>query len=738
MSTLAPVRPPAPQPSTPSPTRPAQPTSRLSRWCARHRWLVMLAATLVLVAGGFGASQGIITTPAEDQLVGDSRQAYAILTDADFGQRPTEQVVITSRSGPIDEATVRSLAAEVRQAYQGVKGVAAVGDPVPGADGRSIVVPVELVADPKGESAPEPAEVVGPVLEQTRAFAADHPGYEVGQFGEGSVTKELDATMGDDFVKAEIFSIPVTLIVLLIAFGSVVAAGVPLLLGLGSVAAAMGVTAAASRGLVDVDPYAQSLILLIGLAVGVDYALFILRRAREERAAGASVEDSIAIAGGTAGRAVIISGVTVIVAMAGMLVAGGLFASLAIGTIVVVAISVVASATVLPAVLAILGDRVDALRLPFTRRRAARRAQDRSVWGSLAGVAARRPLVWTLSAATLLGALALPALGMKTALGGVETLPQDLAVVKAYHQLERAIPSDGTGVQVVVKAPAAAQAQVGEALRAAGPELTGLDHVTGLAPELTVSRDRTVTVLDIGLGMSSSDERLPGVVEAIRSEVVPDVRADLAGVDGAAVHLGGEAASTDLAGWMDERLPWVVGFVLAVTFVVMLLSFGSTWLAGATIALNLLSVGAAYGVMTLIFQGTWAESALDFDSTGAIAAWLPLLMFVVLFGLSMDYHVFVTSRVREARLAGASPREAVRLGVARSAGVVTSAAAVMIGVFSIFATLSLLDMKQLGVGLATAILVDATVVRGVLLPSVLALLGDRAHTGPRWLPSFHH
>jgi RND superfamily putative drug exporter len=170
----------------------------------------------------------------------------------------------------------------------------------------------------------------------------------------------------------------------------------------------------------------------------------------------------------------------------------------------------------------------------------------------------------------------------------------------------------------------------------------------------------------------------------------------------------------------------------------MLISFGSPWLAVATVGLNLLSVGAAYGVMTLVFQGTWAERLLDFTSIGSIAAWLPLLMFVVLFGLSMDYHVFVTSRVREARDAGLDARAAVRLGVARSAGVVTSAAAVMVGVFAVFGTLSVLELKQLGVGLAVAVLLDATVVRGVLLPAVLALLGDRAHQGPAWLPRLHH
>lgn len=741
MSVLTPHRDPAPPtpPPTPASTRPVG--SPLARWCARHRWVVLALALVALLGGGAAASRGIVTTPPEAQLVGDSRAAVDIQMASDLGGAPVEHVVVTARDGSMSVAERTALGRELTAAYEGVDGVASVGDPVPGADGASVVLPVELdaVSSSGGAEAegPSASEVVGPVLAVTDDVRAAHPDLEVGQVGEGSASLALDESMGEDFARAELFSIPLTLIILAIAFGAVVAAGVPLVLGLLSVVTAMGITAALSRGAVDVDPNAQSLVLLIGLAVGVDYALFVLRRAHEERAAGASVEDAIAVAGATAGRAVVISGVTVVVAMAGMLVAGGLFSSLAVGTIVVVALAVVFSATVLPALLAVLGDRVDALRLPFARRREARRAAGRSVWGRVAGVATRRPLAWAAVVTALLVALAAPALGMKTALGGVETLPQDLPVVAATHQLERAIPSDGTAVQVVVRAPAGSEAEVARALETSSGDLAALPHVSGVAPQPQVSGDGTVSVLDVGVGMSASDERLPGVVAQVRDEA-DDIRAELADVPGAQVHVGGQAASTDLTQWMDSRLPWVVGFVLALTFVVMALSFGSLWLAAATIGLNLLSVGAAYGVMTAIFSGTWAESVLDFDSTGAIAAWLPLLMFVVLFGLSMDYHVFVASRVREARLAGSSPREAVRLGVARSAGVVTSAAAVMIGVFSIFATLSVLDMKQLGVGLAVAILLDATVVRALLLPAVLALLGDRAHRGPRWLPVFHH
>jgi RND superfamily putative drug exporter len=422
-----------------------------------------------------------------------------------------------------------------------------------------------------------------------------------------------------------------------------------------------------------------------------------------------------------------------------MLVAGGMFTSLAIGTMLVVAVAVIASATVLPALLALLGDRVDRLRLPLIGRltRPGDRPRSDGWWGRLASRVVRRPLIWSLAAATLLVALAVPALGMRTALSGPESLPQDLPAVSAYNRMTAAFPQQGSTVDVVVTAPAADRAAVKAALLDSFATARGTGEIAGTRPEVTTSTDGTVTVLKLASPFEQSDPRTGQAVDAVRQDVVPQIRQALADRSSVAVHVGGAAEVTDLTRWLDDRLPWVVGFVLVLTFVVMLVSFGSLWLAGATVALNLLSVGAAYGVMTLVFQHTWAEGLLGFTSIGSIAAWLPLLMFVILFGLSMDYHVFVVSRVREAWLAGVGPREAVQLGVARSAGVVTSAAAVMVAVFSIFATLSALEMKQLGVGLATAVLLDATLVRGVLLPAVLAVLGRRAHTGPRWIPSLH-
>ncbi len=738
------VREPQPAPATPTyddlhPDR----HGRLAAWCVRHRWRTLLAGLLALAGAIVLLAGGITTTKPDDQLVGDSAAAAKASAGADFGVRPTENVVVTPRSGGMDPAAARDLGAQLQAAYTGVSGVATVGRPVLAPDGRTLILAVGLdaVQETDGTTpagARSPSDVVGPMMATTRSLAAAHPDLRIGQVGPGSIDNEVGKQLDSDFQRAELFSLPVTLGVLLIAFGAVVAAGVPVLLGIGGVIAALGLTALVSRTFVPVDQNTQSLLLLIGLAVGVDYALFVIRRAREERANGASVRESVIIAGATAGRAVIISGMTVVVAMSGMLIAGGMFTSLAIGAMLVVAVAVLASATVLPALLSVLGDRVESLRLPFSRRRAARRGSVDGGWGRLAGMACRHPLAWTLAASAVLVGLALPALGMRTALPGVESLPKTFATVDAYQRLTAAVPQDGTTVDVVVRAPADQAAAVESALRKGFETARGTGMVAGGTPEITTSTDRAVHVMALAVPQELSDPRLGQAVDAIRAQVLPQVRAELSSTQGVQVHAGGSAAVTDLTRWMDQRLPWVVAFVLTLTFLVMLVSFRSPWLALATVGLNLLSVSAAYGVMTLVFQNTWAEGLLGFTSIGSIAAWLPLLMFVILFGLSMDYHVFVVSRVREAWTSGLGPREAVQVGVARSAGVVTSAAAVMVAVFAIFGTLSSLEMKQLGVGLATAVLLDATLVRGVLLPSVLALLGRRAHTGPRWIPALHH
>jgi len=357
-------------PVTPPPPPPWAPGGRrsLSAWCADRRWRTLLAA-LAVIAGGIllMSSGGIRTGDDATGLVGDSAEAEKIVDRADFGDVPTENVVVTKPGGKFDAAAVRDLSAALTKTYTGVSGVAKVGEPQLSADGGTVLVTVALAAATDDDAAIDTA--VRPMIDVTKRFATAHPDLKVGQVGDGSINVQVDEQLDKDFQRAELFSLPVTLAILLIAFGAVVAAGVPLLLGVGAVATALGITAWVSRQFTPVDDATSSLLLLIGLAVGVDYALFVLRRSREERALGHSPRDAVKRAGATAGRAVLISGVTVVVAMSGMLVAGGIFTSLAIGALAVVAVAILASATVLPALLSVLGDKVEKLRLPIIGRR---------------------------------------------------------------------------------------------------------------------------------------------------------------------------------------------------------------------------------------------------------------------------------------------------------------------------------------------------------------------------------
>ena len=472
----------------------------------------------------------------------------------------------------------------------------------------------------------------------------------------------------------------------------------------------------------------SSVVLLIGLAVGVDYALFYVRRVREERAAGRDGQAAIEAAAATSGRAVLISGFTVVTAMAGMYLAGAAdFSSYATGTIVVVALAMVGSLTVLPALLSAMGGRIDKNGGRLLRR--VKRAVARlDIWGRITDRVLRRPVVACVAATAILVALAVPAIGMKTASPGPEALPQDLPVVQTFNRVQAAFPSENSAAVVVVQAAdvtAPAIERGIERLQArtgADPKLFPGRAEVDTSPDRTVAK---VTVPTAGDGFDATSGR---ALDALRDDIVP---ATLGGVGGVQTSVTGAAAEMrDFNASMVAHLPFVFGFVLIAAFALLLVTFRSIVIPIKAIVLNLLSVAAAYGVLVSVFQNEWAEGLLGFNSTGAIVPWLPLFLFVILFGLSMDYHVFILTRIREAYDRGMSTSDAVSQGIRSTAGVVTSAAVVMVAVFSIFATLSLLDFKQMGIGLAVAVLIDATLIRGVLLPATMTLLGERNW----WLP----
>ncbi len=704
-------------------------TVRMARWSAEHPWRA-IALWVVFVAVCFvgGNAAGLKEATAQDDAIGEAGRAYVMIEEGGFADEPAvDNVLITARSGKLDTAAAERAAADATTKLRSVTGVASVGKPIPANDGSALLVPITMAGEPDSAS-----DRVEPLRTATAEVQQSHPELRVEQVGGPSIDKALDDTLGNDFKRAEILSLPVTLAILILVFGALIAAGVPVLLALSSVAAAMGLSTLASHLIPSTDT-TSSVILLIGMAVGVDYSLFYVRREREERAKGRGHVDAVEIAAETSGHAVVVSGTAVVIAMAGLFLAGdSTFSSLAVGSILVVTVAVLGSLTVLPAILSKLGRWVDRPRVPFVWRLTARNSGGGSrFWRAILHPALRWPAATLLVSALALLALAAPALNMNLKFPGTEDLPRTTPAMQAYDRLAAAYPSNGTTHMVAVQAPADRAGDVKAALTklaasTEGNRLFAVPEQTG--PDIEVSPDKTVTVLDLATPFTSRSDEAADSLHELRETLAP---AALGGLDYA---VGGDVANNeDYAKHIWQTLPIVAGVVLLLTFLMMAWTFRSIVVAATSILLNLLSVGAAYGFLVLVFQGSWAPDLLNFTSMDAIVSWLPLFLFVVLFGLSMDYHVFVVSRIREAVQRGVPTREAVAEGITGSAGTVSSAALVMVAVFSIFATLSTIDMKQLGIGLAAAILLDATIIRAVVLPSVMTLLGNANWWAPRFM-----
>ena len=707
--------------------------ARAGRWSARHRrkaiagWLVFVV--LAVVGGG---AVGTNTLDYDRAGVGDSGDADRLVADS-FPDDEPETVLVQSRDSSLkaESPAFRAAVADVEQRLESTAHVRGVESPYEtegrvSDDGRSALVSFELVAKDDEEA----ADRVDATLATTTAAQRANPELRIEQFGDASADKALSERFEDDFKKAEVTSLPITLVILVLAFGALVAAGIPLLLAISAVAATIGLLGPISQ-IGAVDESISSVILLIGLAVGVDYSLFYLRREREERAAGRSEEAALLAAAATSGRAVLISGFTVMIAMAGMYIAGApTFQSFATGTILVVAIAMFGSITVLPAVLSKLGDRVDKGKVPFLHRLRGR-DPEKTVWARIVNGVLKRPLISALVSGGLLLALAAPTLSLDTRLSGIDTLPRDLAVMQTYDRIQAAFPGENIPANVVVKGENVRSGPTAAAIEELRTEVAKQPDLFKGRGEVDVNPDGTVADVAIPLAGNGTDEPSTRALEELRNEIVP---ATVGSVEGANPKVTGITAGTeDFNSLMSSRIAWVFAFVLSAAFVLLLVTFRSVVIPLKAIALNLLSVGAAYGLLVLVFQEGFAKGLLGFENTGPITAWLPLFLFVVLFGLSMDYHVFILTRVREAFDRGLRTEEAVATGIKSTAGTVTSAAAVMIGVFAIFATLSSIEFKQMGVGLAAAVLIDATIIRGVLLPATMKLLGDWNWYLPEWL-----
>src|SRR5215207_645138 len=707
---------------------PRGPVVAIATWSARHRWAALflwIAFVGAAVVGG-----GSVTAQESDQAeetVGASAGADLALLDADFGEAPTESVLVQDAArGPIGSTAAGDAVAELRDKLSGLVGVAGIDEPIPSADGTSLLMQVAL-DEGSGSDEQREAAVDGAALDVKEVVgnvAATYPDLRIEQVGDATMGAALDQVYDDDLAKAELISVPVSLAILLVVFGALIAAGVPILLALSSVGAAMGLSAFASY-LVPSNEMLASVVLLVGMAVGVDYSLFYIRRDREERAKGDSVDHAIAVVAATSGRAVVVSGITVAVAMSGMFLSGfSIFSAFAMGTILVVLVAVLGSLTVLPALLSILGRWVDRPRIPLLWR-LARRGGGSRFWPAVLRPVLRRPVAALTLGVAALAALAAPALGMTLSQPDLDDMPVSIPEVQTYQRITDAYPSEGKAHTVAVWSSdgSALDAPAVEAAVADLTSRTDADTASfasaGATPQVEYAEGGEVARFSVPAASNPDDPQGRASLESLR-ELVPETVGEVPGV---AAGVTGEIAwDVDFRDVLSERLPLVIGFVLLLTVFVLVLAFRSLTIALTAAGLNLLSVAAAYGLLVLVFQNTWAEGLLDFTSNGAIITWLPLFLFVILFGLSMDYHVFVVSRIREGRRAGLSTRDAIAQGITKSAGVVTSAALVMVAVFSIFATLSPLDFKQMGVGLAAAILIDATIVRAVLLPAAMSLL----------------
>jgi uncharacterized membrane protein YdfJ with MMPL/SSD domain len=711
--------------------------ARMGRWSAHHRktaifgWLAFVVAAVVL-GGALGTKQ----LTDNDTLPGESGRAARMLDDG-FKQPAGETVLVQSSRLTADSPAFRAAVADVVRRVSAIGVVSNVQSPYAAGnrgqistDGHSATVSLDIRGD-----ADTATDRIQPVIDAVDATAAAHPSLRVEEFGV-SADKQLDDKFNKDLERAGLLSLPVTIVILVIAFGALVAAGIPLLLALSAVMATMGLLAIPSQ-VWPVDENISAIVLLIGLAVGVDYTMFYLKREREERAAGKSESAALEAAAATSGRSVLISGLTVMTAMAGMFLTGDkTFGSFAMATILVVAIAVLGSLTVLPALLSWLGDRVNKVRVPFLHR--LQRPEGGRAWGWILDRVLAHPLVSAIGATAVLIALALPALGMKTVVPGAEALPQDLPAVQTYNRLQAAFPGGQDPATVVVKAPSIDAPRVQTAIA----DLQRQALVGGQfhqPVEVSVNKARTVAQIDLPIAGSSTDAASNAALASLRGTIVPGT---VGSIDGVEVGVTGTTAiSKDFDSAMRSTAPLVFAFVLAFAFVLLLVSFRSIVLAVKAIILNLLSVAAAYGILVLVFQHSWAKGILNFDYSGGVMAFMPVFLFVILFGLSMDYHVFILSRIREAYDRGMKTEDAVAHGIKTTAGVVTSAALVMVFVFGIFATLSIVMLKQFGVGLAAAVLIDATIVRAVLLPAAMTLLGDWNWYLPRWLewlPKLEH
>jgi uncharacterized membrane protein YdfJ with MMPL/SSD domain len=705
-------------------------TERLAQASSRRPWLVVGLWLMVIVAA-FVLVATLLAFEGEAEITRttESKQADRILDEgfpqeAANGQAISEVVVVRAEDGEARSGATRARVAELADELRaaGAEVVVTYVDErrLVSQDGDSTVLLVGLGRD--GED-----DVDGVVASVQRLD--DEPGYQAAVTGERTADADEDEASLEDLKKGELFfGAPVAFVILLLVFGAVVAGLVPLMLAVASIVVALALVALLAQAY-DLSVFTQNMLIGMGLALGIDYSLFTLSRYREERLQGREKPDAIATAGATAGRAVLFSGIAFVLAMLGLLlVPSTIFRSLAAGAILVGIVSVTAALTLLPAVLALLGDRVNALRIPFFGRATERAGRESRFWGAIVDRVMRRPVVSLVLAAGLLLALAAPVLALDTGTSGAATLPDRFESKQGYLLLREEFPKQSTEPVEIAVAGEVREPAVKSAL-------AGLERELARRPifgETTVEANEAGTVARVTVPISGNPdgERAIAAVRELRSEVVPGA---FAGVD-ADVYVGGDTAEElDYHDTVDFWLPLVLLFVLGLSFLLLTLAFRSIVVPATAIGMNLLSVGAAYGLLVLVFQKGIGNDLLGLREAETIDAWVPLFLFAVLFGLSMDYQVFLLSRIRERYSQTGDTDAAISFGIGSTARLITGAALIIIAVFWGFAMGDTIAFQQMGFGIAFALLIDATIVRSVLVPATMKLLGERNWYLPAWL-----
>ena len=706
-------------------------TGRIANWSARHRWWVVTASVTMLVAAMFVSSTVETKLMNENEFAeGESGEAVRLLDERfDDGGAPTEQLVFSHPTLDVSDPDYRSTVEGLLQELRALPEVSAVvsyyetGDPrLVSADRRVLRSQVEIA-----DIAAFDNDKIDAILESVYAARpeADANGFYIGMAGGLSVDKQVEDLAEEDLARVLMVTLVLALVMLLLVFRAVVASLIPLALAMGAITTAMGIAALVSQAYSLAEGY-DVLISMLGLAVGIDYSLFIISRFRYERQAGREKLEAITVASNTTGRAVFYAGVTVVVSLAGMaLTDNPVFISLALGVIFVVLIAIVGSLTFLPAVLSVLGDNVNRLRVPLLGRANG----NGGIWSAITKQVLARPAIFATVTAAALVALAAPVSSLTLAFPtGSQALHNAVDAKQAVVLLEEHFSGGlATPAFVVVDAPDATAAEV-QASVARLVELVDQDGAF-LGPFETVVNPAG-DLLFVQVPLTGDRETAERGVELLRDEVVPEA---FDGSGAQAYVTGITAVSMDFTDATYKSMPYVFGFVLGLAFLLLLVMFRSIVIPVKAILLNLLSVASAFGVLVMVFQWGWGVSLLGSEAPGVIGSWMPVILFAIVFGLSMDYHMLLLNRIKEAYDQGHGNDASVYEGIRLTAGQITSAAAIMVGVFGTFALGRSVDSQQFGVGLGVAVLIDATIIRSVLLPASMKLLGDWNWYLPSWL-----